>query len=394
MHLHFDLVGGISGDMFIGAMLDCFPEHADSLTEQINLAGFEEMVSLRHEPFSDGILSGHKFDVEPTIKAESHHHRHYHEIESILKRSDLDEKTRAVALEIFKIIAIAEAKIHNTSIESVSFHEVGAWDSIADVVCAAYLIAQSDIRSTSVSSLPLGGGQVKTAHGTLPVPAPATALILEDFKFTDDGITGERITPTGAAILKYLNPKKASPGRLIRQGFGFGTRKFPGISNVLRILHFESDKSELWKTQSVSQIEFELDDQTAEEIANALDQLRKQKGVLDVIQYSVLGKKNRLSTSIRLLYQASNSEEIQQACFRLTTTLGLRLSEVTRSILSRTEKSIQRDGKSYRVKVTDRPGGVTAKGEMDDFSGDSNIAKQRQARNEIESASIKENKDK
>ncbi|MDP7577851.1 MAG: DUF111 family protein, partial [Pseudomonadales bacterium] len=112
------------------------------------------------------------------------------------------------------------------------------------------------------------------------------------------------------------------------------------------------------------------------------------------IQYSVLGKKNRLSTSIRLLYQASNSEEIQQACFRLTTTLGLRLSEVTRSILSRTEKSIQRDGKSYRVKVTDRPGGVTAKGEMDDFSGDSNIAKQRQARNEIESASIKENKDK
>ena len=194
--------------MFIGAMLDCFPEHADSLTEQINLAGFEEMVSLRHEPFSDGILSGHKFDVEPTVKAESHHHRHYHEIESILKGSDLDEKTRAAALEIFKIIAIAEAKIHNTSIESVSFHEVGAWDSIADVVCAAYLIAQSDIRSTSVSSLPLGGGQVKTAHGTLPVPAPATALILEDFKFTDDGITGERITPTGAAILKYLNPKK------------------------------------------------------------------------------------------------------------------------------------------------------------------------------------------
>lgn len=312
MHLHLDLVGGISGDMFIGAMLDCFPEHGPGLQKQLSLAGFSDLVSLSQETFNDGTLSGCKFTVVASSDAEGHNHRHYSEIRSILEKSSLDPRTKETALEIFHIIAVAEAEIHDKTVESVAFHEVGAWDSIADVVCASYLLNATGVTSCSISALPLGGGQVKTAHGMLPVPAPATALILKDFVFRDDGISGERITPTGAAILSYLKPGLKCSGPLISQGFGFGTKKFPGISNVLRILQFStgsgSDRSEntsghdsAWQTEAIEQLEFELDDQTAEEIATALERLRELDGVMDVVQYAVMGKKNRLATSIRLL---------------------------------------------------------------------------------------------
>ncbi|MEX2326545.1 MAG: LarC family nickel insertion protein, partial [Pseudomonadales bacterium] len=247
MHIHLDLVGGLAGDMFVGAILDCFPDLARSLPGQLDLAGFRDLVELEIKPADDGILTGTQFKVVADQDAEGHHHRHYSEIRKIICESGLAENVKHHALGIFEIIAAAEASIHGKPIEKIAFHEVGAWDSIADIVCAGVLIDTIGATSWSVSKLPLGRGQVKTAHGMLPVPAPATALILEGFEFFDDGLMGERITPTGAAILKHLSTTPGlGPGvsTLRKSGYGFGTKRFPGISNVVRMLVFDERQSD------------------------------------------------------------------------------------------------------------------------------------------------------
>ncbi len=211
MHIHLDLLGGISGDMFIGAMLDCFPERIKQLTSLMKAADFSDLVELQCKETNDGVLTGTRFKVVAGTHAESHDHRNYSDIKGKISGSALDCSTKEIALGIFQLIADAEAKIHGMDIDKVAFHEVGAWDSIADIVCAAWLISSSDVSSWSVSRLPIGKGQVTTAHGQLPIPAPATSLMLEGFEFFDDGIEGERVTPTGAAILRYLNPAPRIP---------------------------------------------------------------------------------------------------------------------------------------------------------------------------------------
>ena len=375
MHIHLDLVGGISGDMFIGALLDCFPERKERLPEIMEAAGFADLVDLQHEVTGDGILTGTHFKVMAGAQAEGHDHRHYSDIRQKITDSSLDDATKRVALGIFQLIAEAEAKIHGKDIDQVAFHEVGAWDSIADIVCAASLISSIGVSSWSVSRLPLGRGQVKTAHGRLPVPAPATSLLLEGFDFFDDGIEGERITPTGAAILKYLDPAPGIPEgvNLKCSGYGFGTRKFPGISNVLRLLVFNRVQSGGWDSDQVLQLEFEVDDQTPEELAVALEKIRAMEGVIDVIQAAVFAKKGRQSTTIRVLARPEIEQLLTEYCFNVTSTLGIRHQLTARSILRRSQFTINHEGKDYRVKVATRPGGLTAKVEMDDLLVDTDI---------------------
>ncbi|MFT5928224.1 MAG: hypothetical protein ACI805_001341 [Candidatus Azotimanducaceae bacterium] len=390
MHIHLDLVGGISGDMFIAAALDCFPEFADELPLQIERAGFPGLVELESGPHNDGILSGYQFSVKPAEDAEGHHHRHYSEIRTLLKNSSLDEGTQDIAQRIFHIIAVAEAAIHDKPVEHIAFHEVGAWDSIADIVCASFLIDKIGITSCSCSALPLGGGQVKTAHGMLPIPAPATALILKGFEFVDDGIQGERITPTGAAILKYLAPASRPSGHLVNQGFGFGTKKFPRISNALRMLVLDASKTSEaiempWHSETIHQFEFEIDDQTPEQLAAAIDQIHETQGVLDIIQYAAYGKKNRLCHGIRILFDGKSIDDLATRCFQLTTTLGLRHTQVQRHILNRQMSHVSLENKQYRVKIADRPGGKTIKAEMEDLKQTESFAKQANIRRRLES---------
>ena len=375
MHIHLDLLGGISGDMFIGAMLDCFPNRIAQLSKAVEDAGFSDLVDLQCEESNDGVLSGTRFKVVAATDAESHDHRHYCDIKEKISGSALDSSTKKIALGIFALIADAEAKIHGKDIDKVAFHEVGAWDSIADIVCAAWLISSNDVSSWSVSRLPIGKGQVTTAHGQLPVPAPATSLMLEGFEFFDDGMEGERITPTGAAILKYLDPARGIPGSafLNRSGFGFGSKKFPGISNVLRLLVFDMDQAAGWDSDQVLQLEFEVDDQTAEELAVALERIRALEGVIDVVQFAVFSKKGRQSTSIRVLSIPKIERALIEHCFTVTSTLGIRRQLTTRSILRRSQLVVRHDGKDYHVKVAMRPGGLTAKVEMDDLSADTAV---------------------
>ena len=221
----------------------------------------------------------------------------------------------------------------------------------------------------SVSSLPLGRGNVKTAHGLLPIPTPATVLLLEGFEFTDDGLEGERVTPTGAAILRHLGCTQIAARRsrrLVRTGIGFGTRTFPGISNVLRVLAFEETR-ESRGGDEVAQVQFEVDDQTPEDLAIALDKLRSHPSVLDVLQTPAFGKKGRMTMHIQLLTEVADMEGVFEACFSETTTIGLRYQIMQRRKLARASTTVEAAGRQMRVKIAERPGRKTAKVEADDL---------------------------
>ncbi|MFV0277684.1 MAG: nickel insertion protein, partial [Parahaliea sp.] len=265
----------------------------------------------------------------------------------------------------------------------VSFHEWGEWDSMADLVGAAFLIEALAARG-HVGPLPMGSGRVDTAHGLLPVPAPATALLLRGFSGVDDGIPGERVTPTGAAILRYLradSPLPAQLGRLRQVGMGFGTRRLPGLSNVLRLLAYDSagDSGDI-ERERISEISFEVDDQTPEDLGIAVEYLRALPGVRDVMQLSGIGKKGRLSVQLRLLVDPAHCDTVCEACFAQTTTIGLRLQTLERRLLSRRQLSAEVDGRSLRVKVSARAGGESAKAEADDVAAAAGQGADRLAR--------------
>ncbi len=386
-HIHLDLVGGLSGDMFIGAVLDAFPELGEDLQSVIETAGFKNLVRLETTATGDGTLTGTAFRVIADSDAGGHGHRHFSNIRSILTESGLEPDIRNCALGIFQIIAEAEARIHGKSVDDVAFHEVGAWDSIADIVCAAALITRLNVSVWTTSSLPMGSGRVMTAHGPLPIPAPATAMILESFTFIDDGIPGERITPTGAAILRFLDPDQQRPtGRLRRTGLGFGSKRFEGISNVTRLLAFDAASDvDTWNQDEVVQLEFELDDQTAEEIAWAIDRLRLLDGVIDVVQWAVQGKKGRQMTALRLLVVPAEETNVMNACFELTSTLGIRRQQVTRGILPRTGQIRADASGDVRLKSAQRPGGATVKVESDDLANSESLRVHRARRRQLES---------
>ena len=234
----------------------------------------------------------------------SHHHPHrrFADIRAWIEGSRLDRPVAERAAAIFTLLAEAEAEVHGIAAADVTFHEVGAWDSIADVVCAAWLIDSLKPVSWSSAPLPLGGGRVATAHGVLPVPAPATALLLAGTPVHHDGVGGERVTPTGAAILRYLGPAfdaAGLAGRISRTGHGFGARRLDGMSNVLRALVLDTagggaGRGHPWEEETVGVCAFEVDDQTAEDLAVGLERLRAGDGVLDVVQTPVFGKKGRI----------------------------------------------------------------------------------------------------
>ena len=372
--------------MFIAAMLDAFPDLREGMLAAIRAAGLPADVHVGFAEHQDHALTGLRFRViEPRVAelmVAAHHHPHtpFVDIRAHLQACALAPAVKTRAIEIFSALAQAEAKVHGKTIDTISFHELGEWDSIADIVGAAYLIdavnrtdavAPIDAAAAtwSVSSLPLGRGKVKTAHGMLPIPTPATVQLLTGFDFTDDGLEGERVTPTGAAILRHLGCSQTASRRsrrLLRTGIGFGTRTFPGISNVLRVLAFE-EALESRGSDEVAQVQFEVDDQTPEDLAIALDKLRSHPSVLDVLQTPAFGKKGRMTMHIQLLAEVADMEGVFDACFSETSTIGLRYQIMQRRKLARASTTIEAAGRQMRVKVAERPGRKTAKVEADDL---------------------------
>ncbi len=375
MHIHLDAVGGMAGDMFIAAVLDAFPDLRDGVLAAIAAAGLPGQIHVGIAEHRDHALTGLRFRVvEPreagALAAAQHHpHTPFAEIRAQLRASPLAPAVKKHALGIFTELAKVEAEVHGKTLDTVSFHELGEWDSIADIVGAAFLIDALSPAGWSVSSLPLGRGRVKTAHGALPIPTPATVLLLKGFEFADDGLEGERVTPTGASILKYLGCAQGADRavhRLLRTGVGFGTRTFPGISNVVRLLAFEEVRAAAGGDE-VAQILFEVDDQTPEDLAIALDKLRAHPAVLDVLQAPAFGKKGRITMRIQMLAETAGLESVFDACFSETTTIGVRYQLMQRRKLARGNATVEAEGRQVRVKVAERPGRKTAKVEADDL---------------------------
>lgn len=369
-HLHLDPVGGIAGDMFVACVLDAFPEH-----ERAVIAAAEQLSGVRCRSLAHhDVFAGLRFEVRPTPTTHEHHHAHDHvawrDIRARLAASDLPEAAKTHAIGIFELLAKAESKVHGVEPEAVSFHEVGAADSIADIVAAAWLIAALEPARWSVAPLPIGSGRVRTAHGPMPVPAPAAALLLEGFAFINDGIEGERVTPTGAAVLRYLNCAPSLPTaawRLVRSGVGFGSRKLPGIANSLRVLVFDSAADAAAPGhRELTVIAFEVDDQSAEDLAAGLDRLRQLPGVHDVLQMAAYGKKGRMATHVQILAQPEATGAVVEGCFRETTTIGLRTQPARGVVLPRRQADVAVDDRNLRVKLVERPGGISGKAECDD----------------------------
>ena len=356
--------------MLVGALLDAFPEAWPRVAEAVQAATQGEAKATL-VPWRDHALAGRRFDV---VAAEAvHTHRRLGDIEAMLGRSALDKRVTERAIGIFRLLAEAEGRVHGIEPAQVTFHEVGALDSIADIVAAATLIEFVGPAQYSIAPLPLGSGRIETAHGTLPVPAPAVVELLQGFVVHDDGIPGERVTPTAAAILRHLAPSAgaAPKGRLVGRGLGFGTRRLPGISNIVRVLVVEPVEASIdadWQTEQVAALSFEIDDQTPEDLAIALDRLRALDGVLDVLQVPVTMKKGRLATQIQLLTRPEARATVMTACFNETTTLGLRCALVERAVLPRRVVETGTPD-SARVKLATRPGRRrSAKAEADDVA--------------------------
>lgn len=380
LHIHLDAVGGVAGDMFIAALCSTFPELRTALPAALQRAGLPPEVQCRLIDHRDEALTGLRFQVHDP-HAEAHRHAHAHgldhehderafaDIRARLLASGLAPAIKQRAVAIFTLLAEVEGEVHGVPTERVSFHELGGYDSIADIVGAAALITALGTATWSVSALPLGRGRVRTAHGWLPVPSPASARLLQGFDFVDDGLEGERVTPTGAAILKHLAANQPVPRearRLAASGHGFGTRTFSGLSNVLRVLAFEEQVAPA-EADRVAVIAFEVDDQPAEDLAIALDHLRAHPGVLDVLQMPAFGKKGRMTAHVQILAAPAAAEAVFDTCFSETTTLGLRWQVVERRVLARRQATVQLAERSVRVKVSQRPGARTAKAESDDL---------------------------
>jgi uncharacterized protein (TIGR00299 family) protein len=429
MFIHLDPVGGIAGDMFIAAITDVFPHLREGVLAAIRAAGVPASIDCRFEPAQDHGLTGSRFLVEipaPSGSAAGHDagavpgspyrphtaaaasplagagmphaagdhaHRHFADIRASLEASALSPEVRHHAIGIFTVLAEAEACIHGHPLEQVSFHELGEWDSVADIVGAAYLITALGAREWSIGTLPLGSGFVQTAHGRLPVPVPATSAILQGFAFADDGVPGERITPTGAAIVRHLacrQQRHAAGTRILKgSGHGFGTRRMPGLANMLRVLAFDpAEEGDAPESSTAALISFEVDDQTPEDLAVGLDKLRNVPGVLDVIQTPVFGKKGRVSAQIQVLAEPDALTRAVEACFMETTTIGLRHQLVQRQRLPREISVVQVGNHAVRVKVSRRVHEVTVKAENDDIAPGSGSAARTRLRHAAEAAAL------
>jgi uncharacterized protein (TIGR00299 family) protein len=391
--IHLDAVGGIAGDMFVAALLDAFPplrERVLADAQAVLPAGY----GARLTETRSGVLRGLGFGLtEPEHgHGDHHHHDHHHhhhdhagagsflDIVDRIRSAPLNDGTAEQAVAILTLIAEVEAAIHQVPIETVHFHEIADWDSLLDVVAAGSIAAALAGARWTVSPLPRGGGLVKTQHGLLPVPAPATVALLTGFAWRDDGVGGERVTPTGAAILRHLigadGSGDALSGRLAAVGTGAGTRTLPSMPNVLRALVFERAAAASTR-ERITTLGFEIDDMTGEEIAVAADRLRAVEGVLDLTIGQVQGKKGRVMQSFRLLVRPDRADAAVERCFLETSTIGLRIGEEQRAVLPRQLSSVRSGDVDVAIKTVERAGSRSAKAESDDLAGDSLDARRR-----------------
>lgn len=291
----------------------------------------------------------------------SHEHRGLKEIREIINRGEIATAAKKRALQAFQLLGEAEAKIHNKDVENIHFHEVGSVDAIVDIVCGAVAAEYLKIDQWVCSPLNVGSGTVVCAHGTLPIPAPATLELLKDAPIYSGPIQKELVTPTGAAMVRTLASRFGSVPKMkiSGAGYGAGSRNFSGAANVLRVTLGESMEQELTTPQdNIMVIEANLDDMSPQVFGYVVDKLL-EAGALDAFGSAVQMKKSRPGTVLTVLARTEDAQRIAQIIFEETTTIGLRMRQEMRHTLAREYETVQTAWGSVRIKVARLNGRVT-----------------------------------
>ena len=360
--LYFDCFSGISGDMTVGALRDLGVEE-DVFFKAIAALGLGDEIHAHFHRAARQNISGVKFDVHAhghdSHHSHEHHHGHghahgrnYRDIRLLLEKSALDPEVKSRALSVFHRIAVAEGKIHGVPAAEVEFHEVGAADSIADIVAAcAGLHGLGPLRVEA--SVPVeGSGWLQCAHGRFPLPAPATLEILAGVPLRQVAEESEFITPTGAALLAEFCERfgPMSEMRIERTGYGLGTRETPPRPNVLRAVLGQSGEPDTSETDEISQIETNLDDITPELAAAAMQRLF-QAGALDVFFTSAQMKKNRPGFVLTALCHPDKTDDLARILFTETTAFGVRIHTAKRFKLRREFREVETPYGTVTIKL-------------------------------------------
>jgi pyridinium-3,5-bisthiocarboxylic acid mononucleotide nickel chelatase len=383
--LYYDCFAGISGDMNLGAMIDLGVDknYLIAELEKLNIEGFHLEVK---QDQRRGI-TGTKAEVI-IENQENEKHRHLRHIEELINGSSLPEQVKINSLKIFDLIAVAEAKVHNISKEKVHFHEVGALDSIADIVGAAICLDYLNVDKVLSSSIQLGGGTVKCAHGIMPVPAPATAEIVLNIPVKTGLVNHEATTPTGAAILvatvdEFTN-KIDFP--ITKTAYGIGNRDSE-VPNVLRVYLCEDmEKVKDVKTEDAILLESNIDDMNPEHFDFVLEQLFNA-GASDAWLVPIIMKKSRPGTTLSILCKENLVVKMKEIVFTHSTSIGIRAHTVKKNMLRREEFTVETIYGGIRIKQSFYNGKlVRSKPEFEDCK---NLAEKHQISiSEIEKAVI------
>ena len=392
--LYLDCGMGAAGDMLTAALLELLPD-PESFVKELNALGIPGVEYVREDAVKCGIggthmsvrIHGeeeseemlhhhhehehhHEYDHEHTHDyghGEHHHHQHsgLHDIEHIVRgHLHLPQQVQDDILTVYGLIAEAESRAHGMPVEEIHFHEVGTMDAIADVTAVCLLMNRLAPDEVVVSPIHVGSGQVRCAHGILPVPAPATAFILRDVPIYGGTVQGELCTPTGAALLTHFVTKfgELPAMRLLKSGYGMGTKDFPAANCVRAMLGETGDGAD-----SVYELNCNIDDMTAETIGFAVEKIR-EAGAVEVFTTAVMMKKNRPGTLLTVLCREAQKETVVQAIFKHTATIGIRETLCRRYVLTRTEETVETALGPVRRKVSSGYGVQRAKFEHDDLA--------------------------
>jgi pyridinium-3,5-bisthiocarboxylic acid mononucleotide nickel chelatase len=331
--LYFDCFAGIAGDMTVAALLEL------GLPLEVLRAGLAALpfsgYTLESQPVQRHGIAGTSFQVKLTEADQPH--RHYSDIAAMIEAAPLNARVKELSGRIFRRLAEAEAQVHGVLLERVHFHEVGAVDSIADIVGVAIGLDYLGVEKVYASGLPFGRGFVQTAHGRLPVPPPATALLMAGIPLTCDIGEGERVTPTGAAIVAALAEGFGPPPPMVPQriGYGAGEKDFAELPNLLRLVLGESSgDGGSTRAEEVLSIETQVDDMNPE-LLGFLMEVLLEAGALDVAFSALQMKKNRPGTLISVLANPGDLEKLSGIILSQSTAIGLRYYPTRRITLSR-----------------------------------------------------------
>lgn len=387
---YLDCFSGMSGDMFLGALIDAGvpSELFEDTVKALNVGARLEISRVNRSGISatkvDVLVHGEKeLPREVYWEQQAHKHKHEHghkhdqshghehkhghgrslnEIKRIISATTISDRAKHTAIAIFQALGEAESKVHNVDIESIHFHEVGAVDAMVDISCAAVGAEALGVDEIVCSPLNVGGGTVKCAHGTLPVPAPATMELLKGAPVYSSGINVELVTPTGAAVVKTLAKRFASfpPMKIEKTGYGAGTRDFPDHANVVRLTVGDSDQSRAAGTvdEKIMVLEANLDDLNPQVFGYVMDRLLEE-GALDSFGIPVLMKKNRPGIVLTALCRPQDSARLTKLIFTETSTLGVRQREENRQVLQRKWVTVSTQWGEVRLKIASMNGTTT-----------------------------------